>query len=194
VNFGDQAHGSGLIACPIRQSTDHGEFSEIFLDGVRVSDETMLGAPGDGWRLAMTTVTLERGPADNGYVAKHLALVERLEQLGSAVPYDQADRQALARSYVDVEVLRIRVQQSLAERVGGAPVGPESSVDKLLMIKTEQALHHLALHVACGRAVIPDDPEWIDGYLHSRAASIYGGTEQIQRSIVAQRVLGLPRD
>ena len=184
----------GLLARPIAQSSGHTEFSELFFYDVRVGDDGLLGAPGDGWRVAMTTVTLERGPSDSGYAAKHLALLARLERLAGDQGCDDADRLALARSFVDVEVLRIRVQQSLAARVGGHEAGPESSVDKLLMIRTEQDLHHLALHIAGSRAILPDDRDWLDGYLHSRAVSIYGGTEQIQRGIIAQRVLGLPRE
>jgi alkylation response protein AidB-like acyl-CoA dehydrogenase len=183
----------GLSVRPIRQSSGHSEFAEIFFDDVRVSDRSMLGPPGDGWKLAMTTVTLERGPSDSGYAAKHRVLLERLERLAGGGA-DDTVRQALARAFVDLEVLRIRVQKSLEARAGGHEAGPESSVDKLLMISAEQNLHHLALRIAGARAVVPQDHSWLDGYLHSRAVSIYGGTEQVQRTIIAQRVLGLPRD
>lgn len=186
----------GVTVRPIPQPTGHAEFSELFLDGVEVPDGAMLGAPGDGWKLAMTTVTLERGPSDSGYAAKHLALLERLEALvrGSAeMAGDQGVLRALARCYVDVEVLRLRVRDSLAERAEGGGAGPESSADKLLMIRAEQALHHLAVEIAGARVTVPVEPGWLDGYLSSRAVSVYGGTEQIQRDIVATRVLGLPR-
>jgi alkylation response protein AidB-like acyl-CoA dehydrogenase len=183
----------GLTSRPIVQSTGHSEFSEVFLDDVRVGDSARLGACGDGWRLAMTTVTLERGPSDNGYAAKHRALLERLEQRVKGGSYSEAERRALARSYVDVEVLRIQIQQSLAQRVAEGGAGPASSADKLLMIRAEQALHHLALHLASNQIVMPDEREWLDEYLYSRAVSVYGGTEQVQRTIIAQRVLGLPR-
>lgn len=184
----------GLLSRPIAQSSGHVEFSEVFFDDVRVGDDAMLGAPGDGWRVAMTTVTLERGPSDSGYAAKHLALLERLEDLSLRHGAGEADRRSLARSFVDVEVLRIRVQQSLSARADGHEAGPESSVDKLLMISTEQDLHHLALRIAGGAVVVPEERDWLDDYLHSRAVSIYGGTEQVQKTIIAQRVLGLPRD
>lgn len=186
----------GLVVRPIEQPTGHAEFSELFLDGVRVPESGMLGAPGDGWRLAMTTVTLERGPSDSGYAAKHLVLLEKLEALARSAADlrdDQGVRRALARAYVDVEVLRLRVHRSLAERAAGATAGPESSADKLLMIRTEQALHHLAIELTAARVAVPEDRDWLDGYLSSRAVSVYGGTEQIQKDILALRVLGLPR-
>lgn len=183
----------GLLRRPIRQSSGRSEFSELFLDEVRVPDAARLGALGGGWSLAMATVTLERGPADNGYAAKHRALLERLEAAAVREGRGEADRLALARAYVDVEVLRIRIQMSLGDRAADGQVGPESSADKLLMIQAEQGLHHLALHLAGSRAALPLEPDWLDGYLFSRAAGVYGGTEQIQRTILAQRVLGLPR-
>jgi alkylation response protein AidB-like acyl-CoA dehydrogenase len=141
----------------------------------------------------MTTVTLERGPSDNGYAAKHASLLRGLEQEARASGTDASTLIDLARAYVDLEVLRVRVAQSLAQRAAGNEPGPESSVDKLLMIKAEQGLHHLALHLAGGEALAPTDSDWLDGYMHSRAASVYGGTEQVQRTIIAGRVLGLPR-
>ncbi|MFT3866554.1 MAG: acyl-CoA dehydrogenase [Solirubrobacterales bacterium] len=183
----------GLTSRPIVQSTGHSEFSELFFDDVFVDDEMMLGGPGDGWKLAMTTVTLERGPSDNGYAAKHAALLRGLEEEAQATGAGDSTLIDLARAYVDLEVLRVRVAQSLAQRAAGNEPGPESSVDKLLMIKAEQGLHHLALHLAGAEALAPADADWLDGYMHSRAASIYGGTEQVQRTIIAGRVLGLPR-
>jgi alkylation response protein AidB-like acyl-CoA dehydrogenase len=186
----------GLLVRPIRQPSGASEFGELFMDGVRVDESEMLGRPGDGWKLAMSTVTLERGPSDSGYAAKHLALLTRLEEIvrnDERLRDDASVRRALARSYVDVEVLRLRVQRSLAERSAGNPVGPESSADKLLMIRTEQSLHHLAIELMAGETAVPRDPVWLNGYLHSRAVSVYGGTEQIQKDIVAGRVLGLPR-
>jgi alkylation response protein AidB-like acyl-CoA dehydrogenase len=186
----------GLAVRPIRQPTGQSEFAEVFLDGVRVRDSDMLGDLGDGWKLAMATVTLERGPSDSGYAAKHLALLERLEAIvrgDERLESDQAVRRALGRAYVDVEVLRLSVGRSLADRSEGRAAGPESSADKLLMIRTEQALHHLAIEVMGQHVAVPRDPQWLNGYLASRAASVYGGTEQIQKDIVATRVMGLPR-
>lgn len=187
----------GVSVRPIRQPSGHSEFAEVFFEDVRVPDDRMLGRPGDGWKIAMLTVTLERGPADSGYAAKHLALLKRLEEHVRERPEDVADagvRRALAESYVDIEVLRLRVRDSLAERARKNAVGPESSADKLLMIRTEQRLHHLVLKLLPTRVARLDDANLLSGYLASRAASVYGGTEQIQKDIVANRVLGLPRE
>lgn len=186
----------GVSVRPIPQPTGRAEFSEIFLDGVKVPDGARLGEIGGGWKLAMTTVTLERGPSESGYAAKHLALLERLEAFvrdSETMVCDQGVLRSLARCYVDVEVLRLRIRDSLSERAAGRAAGPESSADKLLMIRVEQALHRLAVEIAGARVTVPEEPEWLDGYLSSRAASVYGGTEEIQKDIVATRVLGLPR-
>lgn len=185
----------GVEVRAIRQATGHSEFAELFLEDVHVPDDALIGDEGSGWRLAMMTVTIERGPSDNGYAAKHAKLLARLEAQAAETGRlsDPLVRRSLARCYVDVEVLRVRVLHSLADRASGMDVGAESSADKLLMIRTEQALHRLALTLAGPGAAIPEDPSWLEDYLFSRAVSVYGGTEQIQRDIIATRVLGLPR-
>jgi len=187
----------GVSVSPIRQSTGHEEFAETFFDEVRVPDALMIGDPGQGWALAMRTVTLERGPADTGYAAKHLKMLRSLEEIVTADPArigDQTVRSSLARSFVDLEILRLRVQDSLASRAAGKEPGPESSTDKLTMIKAEQELAHLALAIVGKEVVLPRDPHWLEDALYSRAVSVYGGTEQIQKEILATRVLGLPRN
>jgi alkylation response protein AidB-like acyl-CoA dehydrogenase len=194
--FAVRMDSPGVSVSPIKQSTGHEEFAEMFLDEVRVPKELMIGEPGQGWALAMRTVTLERGPADTGYAAKHLKVLKSLEKAVTSDPTridNQSIRNQLARSFVDLEILRLRVQHSLGQRASGREPGPESSTDKLIMIEAEQALAHLGLALVGKEIALPRDPHWLEDVLYSRAVSVYGGTEQIQKEILATRVLGLPR-
>jgi alkylation response protein AidB-like acyl-CoA dehydrogenase len=100
----------------------------------------------------------------------------------------------LARSMVDVEVLRVHVLRSLSRRLEGSATEVDASVDKLLMVRTEQALGHAVLDIHGSSVLLGREPEALHDYLWSRAASVYGGSEQIQRTIVATRLLGLPRE
>jgi alkylation response protein AidB-like acyl-CoA dehydrogenase len=99
----------------------------------------------------------------------------------------------LAQSMVDVEVLRVHVLRSLSRRTAGLASEADASVDKLLMVRTEQALGHMELDLYGAGVLMGEEPEALYDYLWSRAASVYGGSEQIQRTIVATRLLGLPR-
>jgi alkylation response protein AidB-like acyl-CoA dehydrogenase len=170
------------------------EFAEVFFDGAEVSAENMLGAPGKGWGIAMSLLGYERGPADIGWVsrfARTLRLLEDQRQSGE-LRGESALRTALARAYVDLRALQVQVQRTLSSRMDGSTPGPEGSIDKLLMTRTDQNLHRVMMDLR-GAAPLLDDGLDIDLYFWSRAQSIFGGTSQIQRDIIAQRVLGLPR-
>lgn len=184
----------GITVRPIRQINGDEEFNEVFFDQVRVPAGEIVGSPGQGWRIAMTTVSYERGPADVGFSSRYGAAIRRLEAAAARRPGTQATRQALARAYVHTEVLRLHVLRSLSDRSADGPPGPESSVDKLLSTRTEQLLHQVAMDVHGAAPLLGECGEILFDYLYSRAASIAGGTSQIQRSIVAERLLGLPRD
>jgi alkylation response protein AidB-like acyl-CoA dehydrogenase len=186
----------GITVRPIRQINGDEEFNEVFFDQVRVPAGQLLGRPGQGWRIAMTTVSYERGPADVGFSSRYGAAIRRLEAAAARRPGTPATRQALARAYVHTEVLRLHVLRSLSDRSTDGPPGPESSVDKLLSTRTEQLLHQVAMDVHGAAPLLGEGGEGgevLFDYLYSRAASIAGGTSQIQRSIVAERLLGLPR-
>jgi alkylation response protein AidB-like acyl-CoA dehydrogenase len=118
---------------------------------------------------------------------------DELRRLVPAGRGDPVAEEALARAYVAVEACRLHLLESLTRRTHGEAPGPGSSVDKLLMIRSEQALGSLVLDAAGARGVVGDDWSVASRYLWSRAASVYGGSEQIQRNIIAQRILGLPR-
>ena len=169
------------------------EFGEVILDGARVPAANMVGAPGEGWRLAMTIVSHEREPSQLGYVARYSKTVAELARQVRAEParYGAEALRDLAWAVVEADMLRLHVRRRLSDRLDGAADGPEGSVDKLLMTAVEQAVGHAALAVG-GAAHGGGDDTWLKLYLYSRAQSVMGGTSEIQRNLVATRLLGLP--
>jgi alkylation response protein AidB-like acyl-CoA dehydrogenase len=195
----------GLTVRPFRQITGAMEFAELFFDDVRLPVSALVGEEGEGWRIAMSTVSFERGPGDVGFIADLRRAIGRLTDVvrtarpdgatgeGRAEVANREQALRLARSMVDVEVLRVHVLRSLSRRSAGLATEVDASVDKLLMVRTEQALGHAVLDLHGAGALTGEEPEALHDYLWSRAASVYGGSEQIQRTIVATRLLGLPR-
>ncbi len=184
----------GIECRPVRTAYDSSEFAEVFFTGAMVPAAYRLGAPGQGWEIAMALLGFERGPADMGWTARlqrMLTLAEARIRDGSAAA-DAGVRERLARAWVELEALRLQVLRSTCSRLDGSAPGPEGSLDKLLMTRAEQLLNHALLDLA-GPAGVLDEGELWANYLWSRAQAIFGGTRQIQRDIVAQRVLGLPR-
>ncbi|MBC7303331.1 MAG: acyl-CoA dehydrogenase family protein [Nocardia sp.] len=157
------------------------EFGQVLFDGARVPAAQMVGAPGEGWKLAMTVVGHEREPATLGYSARYGKLVRQLAARTQGQP-----PQELRWAAVEAEMLRLHVRRRLSEQLDGITHGPEGSVDKLLMTWVDQAVGHAALAVGGTR-----DPELLGSYLYSRAQSVMGGTSQIQKNIIAARILGL---
>jgi alkylation response protein AidB-like acyl-CoA dehydrogenase len=184
----------GVTVRPIHQIDHSEELSEIFFDDVHVPEGQRIGQPGDGWRLAMRTLAYERGPADVGAVARNSRLLLQLERDARAGHFDHVPdvRRRLARMTVRMEVLRLHVLRSLSARATGEP-GPEGSVDKLLMAQVEQELARLHLELTGSLGLLGEDIPVLHTYLHARAMTIYGGTAQIQRNIIAQRVLNMPQ-
>ena len=181
----------GVDLRPMTQITGHAEFCELFLDDVIVPKENLLGARGDGWKIAMHTLGHERGTAALPRQVKLRTWLDRAvrdtgarERLGD--PLVQVE---LARAMIGVEVLRHHAYRTVGEFLNGGAVGPDSSTVKLLMAETEQRLAATALEV-----LGHEDEFWNETYLYSRAASVYGGTAQIQRNIIADRILALPQE
>jgi alkylation response protein AidB-like acyl-CoA dehydrogenase len=169
------------------------EFGEVLFDGARVPAANMIGAPGDGWKLAMTVVSHEREPGELGYVARYRKIVNELVAAIRAEPgrYDAEQRRELAWAIVETEMLRLHVCRRLSARLDGITHGSEGSIDKLLMTATEQTVGHAAVAVG-GIDYEADGGTWLKTYLYSRAQSVMGGTSQIQRNLVATRLLNLP--
>ncbi len=197
--------GISAFAVPMRQSGIEqrplkmingvtSEFGQVLFDGARVPAANMIGEPGEGWALAMTVVSHEREPAELGYVARYSKSVKQLEALVRDDPSSYgADQVAtLERAFVESEMLRLHVRRRLSERLDGVTHGSDGSIDKLLMTATEQAVGHAALAVGNSTPVLDADDTWLKVYLYSRAQSVMGGTAQIQKNIIATRILGLP--
>lgn len=157
------------------------EFGQVFFDDATVPADRMVGAPGDGWAVAMTVVGHEREPSTLGYAARYGKLVrELLARNDGEVPEE------LAWAAVQSDMLTHHVRRRLSEQLDGVSHGSEGSLDKLLMTWVEQSVGHAALAVAGTR-----DPDLLSAYLYSRAQSVMGGTSQIQKNIIASRILGL---
>jgi alkylation response protein AidB-like acyl-CoA dehydrogenase len=170
------------------------EFGQVVFDGARVAAGNRIGEPGEGWRVAMTIVSHEREPGELGYVARYAKMVHGLEQEVRADPdaFRSDQREAVAWAYVQAEMLRLHVRRRLSERLDRVDHGPNGSIDKLLMTWVEQAVGAAALAVSGSQAALDADDLGLKIYLYSRAQSVMGGTSQIQKNIIATRILGLP--
>ena len=197
----------GVELRPMTQITGHAEFCELFLDDVVVPRANLLGELGDGWKIAMHTLGHERGTAALPRQVKLRTWLDRAVRVatertvdGAPLIDDPTAQAALARALVGVEVLRHHAYRTVGEFLNGGAVGPDSSCVKLLMAEAEQRLAATALEVL-GTTLEHAEPEtvaendfWYETYLYSRAATVYGGTQQIQRNIIADRVLALPQE
>jgi alkylation response protein AidB-like acyl-CoA dehydrogenase len=195
----------GLEVRPMTQITGHAEFAELFLDEVAVPKENLLGERGKGWAITMYTLGHERGTAALPRQVKLRTWLDQLvaeaaeRQIDGASLLDDATNQVeLARAMISIEVLRHHAYRTVGEFLKGGAVGEESSTVKLLSAEAEQVLTNTALDVL-GPTLYDGDPErraanelWYETYLYSRAASVYGGSQQIQRGIIADRILKLP--
>jgi alkylation response protein AidB-like acyl-CoA dehydrogenase len=197
----------GVEVRPMTQITGHAEFCELFLDDVVVPKQNLLSERGDGWKIAMHTLGHERGTAALPRQVKLRTWLDRVVRVAAereldgqpvvAAPQAQV---ALAQAFIGVEVLRHHAYRTVGEFLTGGAVGPDSSSVKLLMAEAEQRLAATALEVL-GPTLQHAQPDeaaendfWHETYLYSRAASVYGGTQQIQRNIIADRILALPQE
>jgi alkylation response protein AidB-like acyl-CoA dehydrogenase len=194
----------GVEVRPLRQMTGEREFNEVFLDEVEVPVENLIGPENDGWRVANTTLANERGAS---FIWKEQVLHEvAVDVLSKACARrgrtrDPLVRQRLARSWVDVEIFRLHNARTLGRLERGEEIGAESSLVKLLWAGISQRLSETATDVlGPGTLLMPDDDgavdrgRWARSLLSTRANSIMGGTSEIQRTIIAERILGLPRE
>ena len=188
----------GVEVRPLVTITGEREFNEIFFDDVRVPRDALLGPLNEGWKVAMTTLAYERG----GVAALHLRVrkkVQRLLELARMTKVDTggrtaadvpAVRQALARAYLEAEYLKLLSDRAISGELHGRPLGPESSLAKLAWSDVENRIAEAAGEVLGPAA---NTGAWGRDRVYVRALSIAGGTTQVNKNIIAQRVLGLPR-
>jgi alkylation response protein AidB-like acyl-CoA dehydrogenase len=179
---------------PLRQITGEAEFNELFMEEARIPDENIIGGEGNGWAVAITTLMHERATLAFGLqIAVKRALRQLMDEAKSAG--DAADpqvRDRLAQLYIESEVLRLTAYRGLSAIMRDGVPGPEGSLGKWQWAEVNQALTELAMDLRGPRAVLYDDT-WTFRFLRARANSIEGGTTEILKNIVAERVLGLPR-
>jgi alkylation response protein AidB-like acyl-CoA dehydrogenase len=184
----------GVEVRPLRQITGDAEFNEIFLEDAFVPEENVVGGVDNGWSVAITTLMHERaGLAFALQVDVHIALRQLVGLARErGVLDDPGIRDRLAQVHIEAQVLRLHAYRGLTGAVNRGAPGPEGSLGKWHWAEVNQALGELALDILGPEAQVVDDP-WTHRFLRSRANSIEGGTTEILRNIVAERVLGLPR-
>jgi alkylation response protein AidB-like acyl-CoA dehydrogenase len=176
----------------IRTMSGRDELGEVILDGARVAGDRLIGEVGEGWALAMYLLQWERGMYPWQRQAAMLATLDHLLALDA----ERVDADALASAFLAVLPMRLSARDTIRRLAAGDTPGPEVSVDKVLLARAELDVFDLADAVLAPALELDDDPEaveWRHAYLYSRAAPIYGGSIEIQRQILADRVLGLPR-
>jgi alkylation response protein AidB-like acyl-CoA dehydrogenase len=184
----------GVDVRPLVQITGEAEFNELFIDGARIPDENIVGGVGNGWPVAITTLMHERaGLAFALQVSVQIALRELQDEIrGRGMADDPVIRQRFAQVYVEAQVLRLNAYRGLTGVMKRGAPGPEGSLGKWHWAEVNQALTELAMDVDGPAALTAGG--WTYRFLRARANSIEGGTTEILKNIVAERVLGLPRE
>src|SRR3954449_7004959 len=197
----------GIDVKPLRQITGEAEFNEIFMEDVRIPDENVVGGVGNGWTVAITTLMNERaGLAFAAQAAVQIALRKVIEMAGSnsrngkSLAKDPVIRDRLAQLMIESEIFRLTNYRGLTKIMKTGVPGPEGSLGKWQWADLNQALMELAMDLEGPYSQLTGDSEyaiadgdWQYGFLRSRANSIEGGTTEILKNIVAERVLGLPK-
>jgi alkylation response protein AidB-like acyl-CoA dehydrogenase len=182
----------GVTVRGIPQLDGEPGFAEIFLDDVFVPDADVLGAVGDGWRVAMSTASNERGlslRSPGRFLASSQRLVDMWHERGD--PADTALANRVVDAWIGARAYQLHTFGTVTRLADGGELGAESSIGKLFWSQLDVSLHETALELLGARAELAGD--WMDGYLFSLSGPIYAGTNEIQRNVVAERLLGLPR-
>jgi alkylation response protein AidB-like acyl-CoA dehydrogenase len=180
----------GITVRPIAQLNGDTGFGEIFLDDVFVPDEEVIGEPNDGWRAAMSTSSNERGMSLRS-PARFLAAAERLAEVWKA-QRDNAFGDRVADAWIKAQAYRLHTFGTVTRLADGGELGAESSVTKVFWSDLDVDLHQTALDIRGADGELTD--AWTDGLLFALGGPIYAGTNEIQRNIIAERLLGLPRE
>jgi alkylation response protein AidB-like acyl-CoA dehydrogenase len=199
-------HSPGITVRPLKQITGNSEFNETFFDSVRVPKQNLVGALNEGWRVAMTTLTYERGISS---LATQVRIQQQLDAMvdyarttrtnGHTLSQDPVLRQSLAAAHIRVEIMLLNLYRGITSRLRGQPPGPEASLDKLYWSEMDKWMQELGMELQGpysqlmhdSKHAIPGD--WQYNFLRSRAGTIYSGTSEIQKNIIGERVLGLPK-
>jgi alkylation response protein AidB-like acyl-CoA dehydrogenase len=197
----------GVTVKPLKQITGDAEFNEVFFDNVRVHERQILGGVNNGWAVGLTTLMYERLALGFGLQVRLRITLEalvdmarRMEKHGRAMTKDPVMRQKLATLWIDTEALKYTGARAVTKLLRGELPGPEASAGKMSWVDTHQRLQELAMELqgpyamlARGADVAVDSGVWQYSFLRSRANSIEGGTTEIQKNIIGERVLGLPK-
>jgi alkylation response protein AidB-like acyl-CoA dehydrogenase len=200
-------HSPGVTVKPLKQITGGAEFNEVFFEHVRVPKTQLVGRLNEGWRIAMTTLTHERGSASFGTQVNMrralddiIALAKKCQRHGQPLSADAVLRQKLAEAYIRVDIMRLNNYRAITSQLRGQPPGPEASLDKLYWSEMHKWLQEigqeiLGMHSQLGpeSAYYPTEVDLQYSFLFSRAETIFSGTSEIQKNIIGERVLGLPR-
>ena len=180
----------GIIVRPIAQLGGDTGFGEIFLDDVFVPDADVIGEANDGWRAAMSTSSNERGMSLRS-PARFLASAERLADVWKSQD-DNAFGDQVADAWIKAQAYRLHTFGTVTRLAGGGELGAESSVTKVFWSDLDVAVHQTALEIRGADGELAN--AWTDGLLFALGGPIYAGTNEIQRNIIAERLLGLPRE
>jgi alkylation response protein AidB-like acyl-CoA dehydrogenase len=186
----------GIEVRPLRTMTGSAEFAEVFFQDVELPRESLLSEVGHGWNVAQVMLAAERGP----YAIRRSAVLRGALTglVQDAAQKRSCNRQRIAEAIIAMELLDLRIRDIVTQLTSGKEIGSESALTKLLLGQVEQTIFSAALG-EMGMNGIGFDPArtsdlaWVERYLYSRASTIYGGTAQIQRNIIGERILGLPR-
>jgi alkylation response protein AidB-like acyl-CoA dehydrogenase len=197
----------GITIRPTVQITGEAEFSEVFFDGVRLPRESRLGGNNEGWKVAMTILAHERGTSAIKYQIRFrtelddlISVSKSMARGGQVLSKDPVLKQKLAQCFIEVEVLKYNIYRSVSEIMRNGKPGPESSIIKLFWSEMDRRQKEIGMEllglysqlVRHSKWTI-DDGKWPRAFLWSRAGTIYAGSSEIQRNIIAERVLGLPK-
>jgi alkylation response protein AidB-like acyl-CoA dehydrogenase len=196
----------GIRVKPLRQMTGDAEFNEVFFEDVRVPRANLLGGLNNGWQVAMTTLMNERGAPVITVGAQYYVLFTEIVELcrrgrmrGAPAVHDPLMRQRLAQLYVELQGMRLTSYRAFSTLLKGGTPGPEGSILKLMWSETNQRMQDLVMELEGPAGQLMEGAHAVDGgrwqfeFLYSRANTIQGGTSEIQRNTLAERVLGLPR-
>ncbi len=199
-------HSPGITVRPLVQITGDAEFNEIYFENVRVPVANVVGEMNNGWGVAITTLMHERGTLAIAVQVRFRMLLDQLmakakkiKRNGAPVTKDPVIRQKLAQMHIETELLKLNGYRSLTKLMKGEP-GPEGSIGKLFWSELNQRLEELAVEILGPTAMLEkgskyaeDDGFWLYQFLRSRGNTIEAGTSEIQKNIISERVLGLPR-